>query len=84
MVVAAGQANRGDWAPLSPFRPRLHGTQAELYSTLEPCLFCSITKEDGGINLNPAIHPMTGSNTNVVATKTGNIVMWTVGSWFPF
>ena len=79
--VAAGQANRGDW---DPPRPLLHGTHTEVDSSLEPRLIGSITKEAGGTNLSPAIHPMTGSITNVVAIKTGNIVMWTNGSWFPF
>ena len=62
VVVAAGQANRGDWAPLSPPRPLLHGTQSEGDSTLEalePRLIGSITKEAGGTNLNLFDTPIT-------------------------
>ena len=85
VVEGAGQPNLddADEAPLCP--PRLQGTQAEGsdWEALEARLIGSITKEAGGTNLNPAMHPMTGCNTKDADSKEDNILMWTSGHWFP-
>ena len=71
-VVAAGQANREDGGSLGP--PLLQGTQAA--EALEAFFLAGcITSEDGGTNLTPAIHPVTGSNTYNVGSKRVNIIM---------
>ena len=79
--MAAGQANREDGGSLGP--PLLQGTQAA--EDLEAVFLTGgITSEDGGTNLTPAIHPVTGSNTFNVVSRRVNIIMWFCGCSFLF
>ena len=83
VVGGAGHPNLddADGAPICP--PRLQGTQTEDWEALVARLIGSITREAGGTNLKPAIHPRTGCNKYDADSKEDNILMWTSGQWSP-